>query len=46
LEDPWGNPYEYKYPGEYNERSYDLWSWGPDGESDTDDDLKNWKDDR
>jgi general secretion pathway protein G len=27
--DPWGNPYQYKYPGEH--RDYDLWSHGKDG---------------
>jgi general secretion pathway protein G len=27
--DPWGNPYQYKSPGEHNE--YDLWSFGSDG---------------
>jgi general secretion pathway protein G len=26
--DPWGNPYQYKSPGEHGE--YDLWSFGSD----------------
>jgi general secretion pathway protein G len=30
-DDPWGNPYQYRSPGEGN-RPYDLWSWGADGE--------------
>lgn len=27
--DPWGNPYQYRYPGEHGE--YDLLSFGKDG---------------
>ncbi len=27
--DPWGNPYQYKNPGDHGE--YDLWSYGSDG---------------
>ena len=42
LKDPWGNELQYKFPGEVNEGSYDLWSWGPDEEDGTDDDIKNW----
>lgn len=29
--DPWGNPYQYRYPGVKNPESYDLWSFGADG---------------
>lgn len=29
LTDPWGNPYEYRAPGDHGE--YDLWSNGSDG---------------
>lgn len=39
--DPWGNPYQYRYPGERNPGSYDLWSWGPDG-VDSDRNIGNW----
>jgi len=42
LLDPWGNEYQYRYPGEYNENGYDLWSVGPDGEDGTEDDIGNW----
>ena len=28
--DPWGNPYQYRYPGEHGE--YDLYSHGKDGQ--------------
>ena len=45
LADPWGKVYEYKYPGEVNTESYDLWSNGPDGQEGTDDDVRNWKTD-
>lgn len=46
LKDPWGNAYEYRSPGEFNEEEYDLWSWGPnledDGGKEGSDDIKNW----
>jgi len=42
-EDPWGNPYNYKYPGTQNSDGYDLWSSGPDGSSGTADDIGNWE---
>ncbi len=38
--DPWGNPYIYAYPGERNLQGYDLYSWGPDGQPDTEDDIE------
>lgn len=48
LKDPWGFPYEYKSPGDFNEDGYDLWSVGPDGKDDggkaDSDDVKNWLD--
>lgn len=48
LKDPWGNPFEYRSPGQFNEDSYDLWSRGPDGVDDNgragSDDIKNWTD--
>lgn len=42
--DPWGNPYRYREPGSNNPASYDLYSYGPDGENDngSDDDITNW----
>jgi general secretion pathway protein G len=45
LEDPWGNTYQYTggdEEPEFNSGRYDLWSMGPDGESNTDDDIGNW----
>lgn len=39
--DPWGNPYQYRFPGERNPDGFDLWSWGPDGR-DSDANIGNW----
>ncbi|MGN1394527.1 MAG: type II secretion system major pseudopilin GspG [Succinivibrionaceae bacterium] len=39
--DPWGNDYLYKYPSEHGMK-YDIYSAGPDGESNTCDDIGNW----
>lgn len=41
--DPWGNPYQYRYPGVKNPGKFDVFSMGPDGRSDTADDVGNWK---
>jgi general secretion pathway protein G len=43
LKDAWQRDLQYKSPGENNEDSYDLWSYGPDGEDGTDDDIGNWE---
>jgi general secretion pathway protein G len=40
--DPWGNEYQYVYPGTHNANSYDLYSFGPDGKSGGGDDITNW----
>lgn len=40
--DPWGEPYQYRYPGTRNKTGYDLFSKGPDKTVDTDDDIGNW----
>lgn len=40
--DPWGNPYQYRFPGERNPDRFDLWSWGPDG-TDSDSNIGNWE---
>ncbi|WP_255558689.1 type II secretion system major pseudopilin GspG [Horticoccus luteus] len=39
--DPWGHPYQYRYPGTHNKNSYDVFSLGPDG-TESDDDIGNW----
>jgi general secretion pathway protein G len=43
--DPWGNPYRYEYPGTRgsNPDSPAIWSLGPDGKDNTQDDVVNWK---
>lgn len=41
--DPWGRPYQYRYPGEHGD--YDVWSLGSDGAvggQDADSDVGNW----
>ena len=42
--DPWGRPYQYRNPGKHNPDHYDVFSMGPDGLPDTDDDIGNWQD--
>ena len=45
LEDPWGKPFVYQFPGDHNEGKYDLYSLGPNGIDGDEDDINNWKDD-
>jgi general secretion pathway protein G len=43
--DGWGRPFQYVYPGEHNAGSYDLWSFGADGNpggDGVDADIGNW----
>lgn len=40
--DPWGESYQYRYPGTKNSGSYDVFSKGPDKAPDTADDIGNW----
>lgn len=40
--DPWGNPYQYRCPAVKSKEGYDIWSNGPDGQPDTEDDIGNW----
>ena len=42
-QDPWGKPYQYKYPGEHSE--FDLYSFGKDGQpggAAENADITNW----
>jgi general secretion pathway protein G len=45
--DPFGHPYNYICPGVHNPNSFDLWSNGPDGLTQTSaqkaDDITNWQ---
>lgn len=43
-DDPWGNPYQYVYPGEHG--TFDIYSLGADGElggEENDADIGNWQ---
>jgi len=40
--DPWGQEYNYKFPGDHNKDSYDLWSNGKDRSEGGGDDVTNW----
>ena len=42
--DPWNNPYQYEFPPTKGKRKDfpNIWSLGPDGEDNTDDDITNW----
>lgn len=40
--DPWGEAYQYRYPGVKNKGGYDLFSKGPDKTEGTEDDIGNW----
>ncbi len=41
--DPWGNAYSYEYPPTHNSLDVpDIWSFGPDGQENTDDDIVSW----
>jgi len=41
--DPWGNEYNYVFPGKHNPNSFDLFSSGPDMQAGTVDDIGNWE---
>lgn len=40
--DPWGNPYIYRNPGQHNTNGFDLYSFGPNGQEGGGDDIDNW----
>lgn len=41
--DPWGNEFGYEYPPTQGKRDFpDIWSSGPDGEQNSEDDVTNW----
>jgi general secretion pathway protein G len=50
--DAWGRPLTYEFVGatgtaaETGDEPYHLWSNGPDGQSGTEDDIKNWSDEK
>ena len=41
--DPWGNSYGYAYPPKKGDSDVpDIWSFGPDGKENTEDDIVSW----
>ena len=45
LKDSWDELFQYRSPGEHNQRTFDLWSLGADrqaGGEDLDSDVGNW----
>jgi general secretion pathway protein G len=40
--DPWGNKYVYKFPGQHNPNGYDLYSCGASGVDGGADNIGNW----
>jgi general secretion pathway protein G len=40
--DPWGHEYHYEGQAPKSSMGYDVWSDGPDGQKETDDDIKSW----
>jgi general secretion pathway protein G len=42
VKDPWNNEFRYTAPGTHNTKSFDLYSAGPDGQEETEDDIGNW----
>ena len=45
LDDAWARPFEYESPGQHRPRTYDLWSWGSDGQpggEGHDAEITNW----
>ena len=41
LLDPYGNPYRYRFPGQVNIATFDVWSGGQSTDN-TNDDIGNW----
>ncbi len=42
ITDPWGHKLVYRNPGKHNAGDYDVFSLGPDGVENTEDDIGNW----
>ena len=43
--DPWGGEFNYEAPGSRSGKKFEIWSDGPDEESETDDDVTSWNKD-
>jgi general secretion pathway protein G len=45
--DPWGNDYQYEFPGTHGKKKEpEIWSMGPDGQDNTEDDIVSWDDEK
>ena len=44
--DAWDRQLNYRYPGQFNERNFEIWSSGPNGVEGDDDDIKSWDETR
>ncbi len=42
VKDAWNHEFRYTSPGDHNTKSYDLYSAGPDGQENSEDDITNW----
>ena len=40
--DAWGRPLNYTWPGQRRTNGVDIYSAGPDGQENTEDDITNW----
>ena len=43
INDPWGNEYGYRFPSQKRQDKPDIFSKGPDGLENTEDDIGNWE---
>ncbi len=44
--DPWGNEYQYRFPGEFDNSDYEIWSYGADGQEGGEEfnkDITSWE---
>ncbi|MEM7699882.1 MAG: type II secretion system major pseudopilin GspG [Verrucomicrobiota bacterium] len=41
MKDPWGIPYQYRFPAQESRKKYDIFSLGEDG-VESEDDIGNW----
>jgi general secretion pathway protein G len=44
--DPWGKPYQYRFPGQNDQEEYEIWSFGADGVEGGEGgnaDIKSWE---
>ena len=42
INDPWGRVFQYRNPAKKSGDDFDIFSMGPDGQPDNEDDIGNW----